>query len=419
VKQAITAIRFDTHTRTLSLLGALVIALLAGCGDKAEQPAAAAAPPGAKPAAGTPGSAAGGSPPGKPMGLPVKAVPVKLGEVESDINAVGSLLAEESVIIRPEIDGRVVEINFAEGQRVVRGQKLVTLDPAEYKAQLAQHDAQLRTDMQRYERSKELLEQKFISEEALDVAKNNVDRAEALRQEAQVRLSKAIITAPFSGTVGLRLISPGAYVKAGDDIVRLENIDSIKLDFRVPELYAARVRPGQVVSVRLDSFPGEHFTGKIYAVEPVVDEKTRTVLLRARVPNQGTKLKPGMFVRVALVLETRKNAILVPEPAIWPQGQDSFVFKVQDGKAQLTKVQLGVRRPGEVEILSGLTPDDTVVTEGQIKLKDGAPVMVLPSQPPPTAGGGAGSDAAPGGASGQVKPAAAHAGPQMAEKKGG
>jgi membrane fusion protein (multidrug efflux system) len=419
VKQAIAAIRSDTHTRTLSLLGALVIALLAGCGDKAEQPAAAAAPPGAKPAAGAPGGAAGGPPPGKPMGLPVKAVPVKLGEVESDINAVGSLLAEESVIIRPEIDGRVVEINFAEGQRVVRGQKLVTLDPAEYKAQLAQHDAQLRTDMQRYERSKELLEQKFISEEALDVAKNNVDRAEALRQEAQVRLSKAIITAPFSGTVGLRLISPGAYVKAGDDIVRLENIDSIKLDFRVPELYAARVRPGQVVSVRLDSFPGEHFTGKIYAVEPVVDEKTRTVLLRARVPNQGTKLKPGMFVRVALVLETRKNAILVPEPAIWPQGQDSFVFKVQDGKAQLTKVQLGVRRPGEVEILSGLTPEDTVVTEGQIKLKDGAPVMVLPSQPPPTAGGGAGSDTAPGGASGQVKPAAAHAGPQMAEKKGG
>jgi membrane fusion protein (multidrug efflux system) len=296
------------------------MAMLAACGQKTEQPAAAAPPPAAaKPAA---GPAAGGP----PAGLPVKAVAVKLGEVEADISAVGTLLAEESVIIRPEIAGRVVEINFDEGQRVKRGQKLVTLDPAEYKAQLAQFEAQERTDMQRYERSKELLAQKFISQEALDVAKNNVDRAAALRREAEVRLSKAIITAPFSGTVGLRLISPGAYVEAGDDIVRLENIDSIKLDFRVPELYAARVRPGQTVSVRLDAFPGDQFTGKIYAVEPVVDEKTRTVLLRARVPNQGTKLKPGMFVRVALVLETRKNAILVPEPAIWPQGQDSFFY---------------------------------------------------------------------------------------------
>jgi membrane fusion protein (multidrug efflux system) len=388
------------------------MAVLAGCGDKAEQPGAAPPP--------KPGAAAGGAPPGKPMGLPVKAVQVKLGEVESDISAVGTLLAEESVIIRPEIDGRVSEIHFAEGQRVTRGQKLVTLDPAEYKAQLAQAEAQARTDMQRYERSKELLAQKFISQEALDVAKNNVDRAEALRSEAEVRLSKAIITAPFSGTVGLRLISPGAYVKAGDDIVRLENIDSIKLDFRVPELYAARVRAGQTVAVRLDAFPGDHFTGRIYAVEPVVDEKTRTVLLRARVPNQGTKLKPGMFVRVALTLETRKNAILVPEPAIWPQGQDSFVFKVEDGKALLTKVELGVRRPGEVEIVSGLTPNDTVVTEGQIKLRDGAPVMVLPSQPPPTAGGAPGAGPAPAAASGAVKPAVAPGpGPQLADKKGG
>ena len=187
--------------------------------------------------------------------------------------------------------------------------------------------------------------------------------------------------------MGLRLISPGAYLKKGDDIVRLENIDVIKLDFRVPEMYAAHVKPGQTVEVRLDAYPGEHFAGKIYAIEPIVDEKTRTVLLRARVPNQGVKLHPGMFARVALTLETRKNAMLVPEHAMWPQGQDTFVYRVEDGNAMLTKVAIGVRRPGEVEILSGLAPTDTVVTEGQIKLKDGAPVTVLPSQPAPTADG--------------------------------
>ena len=394
--------------RNVALLAALVIAAAtSACGKKDEQ--AAAAPP--KPPAAGASPAAGGP----PKGMPVKAAQVQVGEVQAEINAVGSLLADEAVVIRPELDGRVAEINFEEGQHVAKGAKLVTLDPAEYRAQLAQADAQVRTDTQRYERSKDLLAQKYISQEAVDVAKNNLDRSEALRNEAQVRLSKAVITAPFAGTVGLRLISPGAYVKKGDDIVRLENIGLIKLDFRVPELYSSKVAPGQQVSVRLDSFPGEHFTGRIYAVEPTVDEKTRTVLLRARVPNQGMKLKPGMFVRVVLTLETRKNAILVPEPAIWPQGQSSFVYRVQDGKAMLTKVEIGARRPGEVEILTGLSPADIVVTEGQMKLRDGAPVMVLPSAPPPTAGGP--TNAAPGASAVQVKPAAASSAP--AEKKGG
>lgn len=387
--------------RNVALVAALVMsAAAAGCGKKDEQ-AGAAAPAAAEAAKPAPG-------------LPVKAVPVKVGEVRSEVGAVGSLLADEAVIIRPEIDGRVVEIHFAEGQRVNRGQKLVTLDPAELKAQLAQAEAQARTDMQRYERSKELLAQNFISQEALDVAKNNLDRSEALRNEAEARLSKTVITAPFSGVVGLRLISPGAYVNKGNDIVRLESLDLIKLDFRIPEVFAPQVRSGQAVSVRLDAFPGEEFSGKIYAVEPVVDERTRTVLLRARVPNQGLKLRPGMFVRVGLTLETRKNAMLVPEPAIWPQGQDNFVFRVQDGKALLTKVQLGTRRPGEVEIMAGLSPTDTVVTEGQIKLRDGAPVTVLPDQPAPTAQEGA----AVGGAAGAVKPAASAGVPARSDKKG-
>jgi membrane fusion protein (multidrug efflux system) len=396
--------------RTVALLAALVTAAtIAACGKK-DEPAAAAP---SKPAAGGAAPAAAGP----PKGLPVKAVQVSLGEVQAEVFAVGTLLADESVMIRPELDGRVLELNFAEGQQVAKGAKLVTLDPAEYRAQLAQAEAQVRTDQQRYERAKELLAQNYISQEAVDVARNNLDRSEALRSEAQARLSKTVITAPFPGTVGLRLISPGAYVKKGDDIVRLENIGSIKLDFRVPELYAAQVRSGQEVGVRLDAFPGEQFAGKIYAVEPVVDERTRTVLLRARVPNQGLKLKPGMFVRVALTLETRKNAILVPEPAIWPQGQASFVYRVEDGTAKLTKVEIGARRPGEVEITSGLGRNDVVITEGQIKLRDGAPVTVLPTQPPPTAGGGS-SDAAPGVPAGAVKPAAAAA-PATAQKQGG
>ncbi|HEU5283777.1 MAG TPA: biotin/lipoyl-binding protein [Burkholderiales bacterium] len=159
--------------RTVALLAALVIAAsTTACGKKES---AAGAPP--KPAAAGPGA----KPAGPPPGLPVKAVQVTVGEVQADISAVGSLLAEESVIIRPELDGRVVDIHFAEGQHVAKGAKLVTLDPAEYRAQLAQADAQVRTDTQRYERAKELLAQKFISQEAVDLARNNLDRSEALR----------------------------------------------------------------------------------------------------------------------------------------------------------------------------------------------------------------------------------------------
>jgi hypothetical protein len=184
------------------------------------------------------------------------------------------------------------------------------------------------------------------------------------------------------GVIGLGAGVVAAYGRKGDDIVRLESISAIKVDFRIPETYAARVRPGQMVSIRLDAYPGETFAGQVYAVEPVVDERTRTILLRGRVQNSGLKLKPGMFVRVNLAMEKRENAIVIPEPAVWPQGQQTFVYKAVDGKAVLTKVDLGVRRPGKVEVSAGLAPGDVVVTEGQMKLKDGAPIMVLPSQPP-------------------------------------
>jgi membrane fusion protein (multidrug efflux system) len=392
--------------RTVALLAALVIAAsTAACGKK-EEPAAAAPP---KPPSSGPAGAAGGPPPR----LPVKAVQVTVGEVQADVRRSGVC---RSRVGQPS--GLTMVAGGHSPLKAARGEGCCWIGSGDTGAGRPGRCAG--APGQRYERAKELLAQKFISQEAVDVAKNNLDRSEALRSEAQVRLSKAIITAPFSGTVGLRLISPGAYVEKGTDIVRLDNISSIKLDFRVPELYAAHVRAGQQVAVRLDAFPGEQFTGRIFAMEPVVDEKTRTILLRARVPNQGLKLKPGMFVRVALTLETRKNAILVPEPAIWPQGQDSFVFRVEGGKAMLTKVEIGARRPGEVEIVAGLSPNDTVVTEGQMKLRDGAPVMVLPSKPAPTAGGGS-SGVPPGPAAGALKPAAASPGPaaQASEKKGG
>ena len=378
--------------RNVTILTALVTAaLISGCGPKSDATAAASKADAPKPdAAKTADAAKPAAPPAaapKP-GLPVKAEAVQILKVQDDVSAVGSLLAEESVIIRPEIDGRIIGLHFQEGQAVTAGTRLVTIDSTEYEAQTAAQRADLKTEEQRLVRTKELYEQKFISKDALDVQVGNVARLKAHVDEAESRTAKTVIRAPFSGILGLRQVSPGAYVKAGSDIVRLENVSSIKVDFRIPENYLSKIRPNQEIAVKLDAYPGEAFTGRVYAVEPVVDERTRTIAMRARIPNKGFKLKPGMFVRVAVTLDSRPNAVIIPEEAIWPQGKSSFVYRVVDGKAALTKVEIGNRSPGSVEILKGLAANDIVITDGQIKLKDGAPVSVivpLPAAPPAAA----------------------------------
>lgn len=323
--------------------------------------------------------------PPKPMGLPVKAAAVRVGTVTHDVSAVGTLLANESVMIRPEVAGRVAAIHFTEGQAVAAGARLVALDAAEVRAQLEASRADERLTQQRAERATELFTKNFISQQALEDAREAYKKAAAQRQENEARVAKTEIHAPFAGIVGLRQVSAGAYLKAGEDIVRLDKIDVMKLDFRVPEVYLGKIRRDQPVAVRVDAFPGERFAGRVYAVETAVDEKTRTVLLRGRVENKGLKLRPGMFARVMLELGSNNKAALIPEQAIVPRGDRNFVFRVVDGRAALTEVALGARSPGQVEIVKGLKPGEQVVTDGQIKLQDGVPVMVLPDKPPPTA----------------------------------
>lgn len=320
-------------------------------------------------------------PKSKPMGLPVKAAPVRLGTVTSDVPAVGTLLANESVMIRPEVAGRVAAIHFNEGQSVAAGARLLSLDAAEVQAQLAASKADERLSAQRAERAEELYKKNFISQQALDDAREANKKSTARRQEDEARLAKTEIRAPFAGIVGLRQVSAGAYLKAGDDVVRLDKIDVMKLDFRLPEVYLGKIRRDQPVAVRVDAFPNEQFSGRVYAVETAVDERTRTILLRARARNPGSRLRPGMFARVTLELGTNDKAALVPEQAIVPRGDKNFVFRVVDGKVALTEVALGSRSPGQVEIIKGLKAGELVVTDGQLKLQDGMPVMVLPDKP--------------------------------------
>ncbi len=322
--------------------------------------------------------------------LPVKAAPATRTTLNVEVTAVGTLRADETVMVRPEIAGRVETIHFREGQKIRQGEPLVTLDQEEYQAQLASSAAQLALEQSSYRRLQDMDRQQLASQQNLDEAKAKLDTARAQQELNRVRLSKTVIRAPFDGMIGLRKISPGAYVKPGDDIVALESLGAMKLDFRVPETYLARLAVDQRLAARVDAYPEQSFEGTIYAIEPALDEETRTVLLRARLPNPHNQLRPGLFARVSLILERRENALVVPEQAIVPVGQTTFVYRVVDGKAVMTPVKLGLRRPGLVEILEGLSAGDQVVTDGQLKIRDGAAVQVLPpteTQPAPATKG--------------------------------
>ncbi len=326
------------------------------------------------------------------MAMPVRIASVTQTTVTNTATAVGSLIANESVVVRPEIAGRVTAIHFREGERVNVGAKLLSLDSAEVEAQRAASDADLVWNQQRYDRAQELYRKNFISSQALDEARANLARSKARIAEDDARLRKSEVKAPFAGTLGLRMISPGAYVKAGDDIVRLEDTSVMKVDFRIPETYLARLKPNQEVTLHVDAFPERSFKGRTYAFESSIDEKTRTVLVRARVPNMGGALKPGMFARVSVVLESFANALVVPEEALVPRGGQVFVFKVVDGKALLTPVETGSRTPGQVQILKGLVADDRVVTDGHQKLQNAMMVLdaaKMKPAPAPTDAGAA------------------------------
>lgn len=351
---------------------ATVVALLVGAGLAWQHYSKAQQSPVAKPAAAVPARV-----------VPVKAAQVRRDIVIDAISAVGTLLANESVMIRPEIDGRIESIHFQEGQLVRKGDKLVSLDASEVEAQLTSAVAAANLNRSRLKRAEELYAKKFISAQALDEARENLNQTTAREAEIKAKLAKNVVRAPFEGVAGLRQVSPGAYAKAGQDVARLEGIGTLKLDFRVPELYLRKIRVSQALAVTVDAYPGETFSGAIYAIEPSVDEATRTVLLRARLPNPGVRLKPGMFARVNLTLEQRDNALLVPEQAIVPRGAGSYVFRVVDGKAVLTRVEIGLRSPGTVEIVAGLEAGQTIVADGQLKLQDGAAVAVMADKPQP------------------------------------
>lgn len=322
--------------------------------------------------------AGGGAPP--PM--PVEAATVEAGPLIRSVEAVGSLRSGESVMVRPEVAGRIAEIAFTEGGAVETGEVLVRLDAAAETARVASAQAHLALSRANYKRAQELSRRNNLSQAALDEAASQMQIDQAAVAVAQTALDKTVIKAPFSGALGLRQVSVGAYVAPGQDLVNLESLHPLKVDFRLPEVFAGDLRPGQPVDVSVDAFGGAPVRGAVAAIDPRVDVNGRSILLRAEVPNRDGTLKPGMFARVLLVLEEKPDALMVPEQALVPKGRQQMVVRIVDGAAAYTPVSIGQRRDGKVEIVEGLSDGDQVVTAGQIKLRPGQPVQVVPGQPP-------------------------------------
>jgi membrane fusion protein (multidrug efflux system) len=308
--------------------------------------------------------------------IPVDIRPVTTGVVRQQIEAVGSLRSDESVVLRPEIAGRVSEILFDEGQPVKRGSPLLRLDAAIARAQVNQARASATLSRANFGRARELADRGAGTQRTLDEAQAKLSSDEAALALAQATLEKSTLTAPFDGIVGLRQVSVGDYVNPGQTIANVESVEQLKVDFRIPEIYAQLIAAGQPIRVRLDAFPGKTFDGSVYAIDPAIDPNGRAVILRARLPNADKKLRPGMFARVTLIVEERPNAVLIPETALMPMGRDVFAFRVIDGRAVQTKLRTGLRRAGEVEVLEGLKAGDSIVAEGAQKLRDGQFVRV-------------------------------------------
>jgi membrane fusion protein, multidrug efflux system len=332
--------------------------------------------------------AAGGAPAG--FAMPIEAAQVRVGPSQRQIQAVGSLRSNESVILRPELIGRIAQINFTEGQKVKKGQLLVQLDAAVPRAELVQMQASLALAKANYDRAQELRKRDAGTERALDEARWKLRNDEAAVKLSEARLEKYALSAPFDGVVGLRKVSIGDLVKEGADLVNLEQVDPLKVDFRVPEVFLASLKVGQRIAVTVDALPGREFSGEVYAIDPLVDANGRAVVIRARIGNTDDALRPGLFARVALVVEERQEAVFVPEQSLVPINDQLFVFKVVDGPqggkvVAFTKVKLGERRKGEAEVIDGLKPGDVVVSAGLLKVRDGMPVQVLPPPAAPPA----------------------------------
>jgi membrane fusion protein (multidrug efflux system) len=329
--------------------------MLAGCGEQGAEAGAAPAPT---------------------VVVTARVEPV---EWRDSLEALGTARANESVMLTAKVSETVRKVAFDSGDVVQAGDVIVDLSSGAQLAGLEEARAAYREAERQLARSQELAESKIISESQLDTQRATRDAAKARMDVVRAQLSDRVITAPFDGVLGLRQVSPGSLVTPGTPIATLDDISVIKLDFSVPERFLAVLAKGQEIVAQSETYPDREFAGKVASVDSRVDPVTRSLAVRAEIPNRERLLRPGMLLAVRLY-QSPRQAIVVPEIAVIQVGTEAFVYRVApDQTATRAPITLGARRRGEVEVTSGLAPGDTIVTEGAVKLRDGARVTTAPA----------------------------------------
>ena len=331
------------------------------------------------------GVAAGPPPPS--AGVVVEATEAIRATAVRKLKAVGTLASNQSVVIRPEIAGRLTDILFENGATVTAGTPLARLDQSILVAELADAKAELDLAQREFDRARQLLQRGTGTVQRRDETQAALKSMTARVALAEARLEKSLIAAPFDGTLGIRRVDIGEYLSAGDDIVNLEQTAPIKVNFQVPERFLTDLYVDKPLLLRSEAYRGEIFEAVISAIDPLIDERTRGVRVQALAQNPKGRLLPGQFVSVTIRVDERRSAIFIPEQALMPNSDEPFVFRIEDGIARRAPVTPGTRIAMQVEILDGLAPGDLIVTAGQQRLGDGVPVSpkdptFVPPSPP-------------------------------------
>jgi membrane fusion protein (multidrug efflux system) len=312
----------------------------------------------------------------------VELATVERKGIRDIVDLVGQLEAEESVSVRSETEGILEAVTFEEGHAVSKGQLLFKLRDDQQAARLREAEAQLVLAKETYERARTLVRQKAVSQVELDTATAELQVAQARRDLAQVELERTEIRAPFDGVLGARLVSPGKRIDPDMDLVRIDAVERLRLVFTVPEIAVPLVRVGMSLTLTVAPLPGKSFPGQVYFVAPSLDPTNRRLLLKAWVPNEEHLLRPGLFANIQVEIDRRDDALVVPESALAYDMQGSFVWRVSsDMIAERVSVHLGLRRPGEVEITSGLQAGDRIVSAGTNKVTAGTRVQLAALTP--------------------------------------
>lgn len=306
----------------------------------------------------------------------VEVAIAKNGSIPKQVESVGSLSASQEVNVSSEVDGRITQIFFKDGQFVAKDMPIIQLNNSKAKADLESAQTSLQLSERTYERYKLLFKEGGISQQDLDQQRSDVESKEAAVKNMITALNQKQIAAPFDGELGAFQVNEGAYITAGQSLVHLVNKTKLKVEYAIPEFFLPQLKVKQSVLVSVDSYPGQTFAGEVTFISPVIDKLTRRVSVQATVPNEEGILLPGMFAHISQIISDGQEALVIPEQAVIASLQGFTVYKVMDGKAIAVKINIGERYNGQLEVKSGLAVGDVVVIAGQQKLDDGVSVAI-------------------------------------------